>query len=500
MATMYPKRQSSVLAMCGSLAVCLGFSLFGFLSIAHAAVGEYDVEVCTPQGNARGHGLAFHEDDRATDFLTVPCELEGLEPTIAITAEGGVVSQFAEWTLDTPAGALIRSVQGNRRVRLVGSNISPSIRWIAFPDDPMAMELERFSLGAPPTDGRFTWTPAAPGTRIVHARVVCQASLGCINEDREEQISFTNVIAHVVDQSPPTVTAAGSLLNGGPIRGTKELSFKASDEGGGIAKVSLVIDGNVKESKTDPNGGLCARPYQAMVPCMPEIDSSFNLDTETLADGPHTVAVVVEDASGQTGASAATVDVHNRPVNTTPPALSGNVKIGEVLATSSGQWDGSPIFTYRWLRCPASFAVGQEASCTPVGADREIYEVAGADAGGRLVAEVTAANSFGSAIAFSAPSATVAASGGPVGGRSAPETKIAKHPRKKTTSRTAKFTFNSDQPGSSFECRLGKASFKLCRSPFKHKLKPGRHSFQVRAINASGMVDPSPAVFRWAVS
>ena len=82
----------------------------------------------------------------------------------------------------------------------------------------------------------------------------------------------------------------------------------------------------------------------------------------------------------------------------------------------------------------------------------------------------------------------------------APGTRILKRPRKKTASRAARFTFSSDQPGSSFQCKLDRRPFKSCRSPFKAKrLKPGRHSFQVKAVNAAGAVDPTPAVFRWKV-
>jgi hypothetical protein len=93
-------------------------------------------------------------------------------------------------------------------------------------------------------------------------------------------------------------------------------------------------------------------------------------------------------------------------------------------------------------------------------------------------------------LAVSAPSTPVAA----------PNTTIAKKPRRKTASHVAKFTFSSDQPGSSFQCKLDKKAFKPCRSPFKaKKLKAGHHVFQVKAINPQGLADPTPAVFKWTV-
>jgi hypothetical protein len=94
--------------------------------------------------------------------------------------------------------------------------------------------------------------------------------------------------------------------------------------------------------------------------------------------------------------------------------------------------------------------------------------------------------------------------GGPGAGRAGasrpPQTNISKHPPRKTALRSAGFAFSSDQPGSSFQCKLDRAPFESCGSIFKRKVKRGRHTFQVRAVNSAGLADPSPAVFRWKVS
>ncbi len=83
---------------------------------------------------------------------------------------------------------------------------------------------------------------------------------------------------------------------------------------------------------------------------------------------------------------------------------------------------------------------------------------------------------------------------------SPPNTIIRKKPRKKTARHKAKFKFVSDQPGSTFQCRIDKKPFRPCRSPRKiKKLKARRHIFRVRAVNPQGMVDPTPAIFRWKV-
>ena len=82
----------------------------------------------------------------------------------------------------------------------------------------------------------------------------------------------------------------------------------------------------------------------------------------------------------------------------------------------------------------------------------------------------------------------------------APNTTLKLKPRQKTTSRLAKFSFASDQAGSPFQCKLDNKPFRPCRSPFKARVKPGRHSFSVRALSSAGVPDPTPVRFHWKVS
>ena len=81
-----------------------------------------------------------------------------------------------------------------------------------------------------------------------------------------------------------------------------------------------------------------------------------------------------------------------------------------------------------------------------------------------------------------------------------PETTITKGPKRKTEKRGAKFRFTSDESGSSFECKRGKQAFKPCTSPRRYKrLKPGKHSFRVRATDRAGNTDTTPAKRKWRV-
>jgi hypothetical protein len=80
-----------------------------------------------------------------------------------------------------------------------------------------------------------------------------------------------------------------------------------------------------------------------------------------------------------------------------------------------------------------------------------------------------------------------------------PETSFSSKPAIKTHDRTPTFRFASSQPGATFQCKLDGGPFKSCRSPFTPKaLSYGGHTLQVRAL-ASGLVDPSPATFKFKV-
>lgn len=74
-----------------------------------------------------------------------------------------------------------------------------------------------------------------------------------------------------------------------------------------------------------------------------------------------------------------------------------------------------------------------------------------------------------------------------------PDTTIFAGPNGNTTQRRPSFGFNSAPTGAILQCRVDKALFKTCQSPFKTAMLGfGPHTFQVRA-NSDGVTDPTPA-------
>jgi MYXO-CTERM domain-containing protein len=83
----------------------------------------------------------------------------------------------------------------------------------------------------------------------------------------------------------------------------------------------------------------------------------------------------------------------------------------------------------------------------------------------------------------------------------APETTIATKPSDPTTDTTGDFTFTANEPNVTFACNLDGAGFTSCTAAFTTAaLAPGQHDIAVRATDAAGNTDATPATFTWNVT
>jgi hypothetical protein len=80
------------------------------------------------------------------------------------------------------------------------------------------------------------------------------------------------------------------------------------------------------------------------------------------------------------------------------------------------------------------------------------------------------------------------------------DTSITSGPQGPVNVSVAQFVFTSSNGGVSFECRLDEALWASCTSPANlADLTPGQHLFEVRALDAAAIADPSPASRSWTV-
>jgi len=195
--------------------------------------------------------------------------------------------------------------------------------------------------------------------------------------------------AKPVNTSPPTISGPavqeGKWLTG--IRGTWSNSPTRYD---------------YSWLRCDKNGGSCASIIGAK-------GTAYRL---TSADVGNTLRFMVTatnsdgSAAATSAATAVVTGATAKPVNTSPPTISGTAQEGKWLTGIRGTWTNSPTrYDYSWLRCDKN-----GGSCASIiGAKGTAYRLTSADVQSTLRFGVTATNSGGSTTATSAATAIVAA-------------------------------------------------------------------------------------------
>jgi len=102
--------------------------------------------------------------------------------------------------------------------------------------------------------------------------------------------------------------------------------------------------------------------------------------------------------------------------------------------------------------------------------------------------------------ATSAPPSPAPAPEAPPADTTPPETTITSGSSGTTTSTSAGFGFSSNESGSSFQCSLDSGAWGSCASPKAYSgLAVGTHTFSVKATDAAGNTDATPATRSWTI-
>lgn len=196
-----------------------------------------------------------------------------------------------------------------------------------------------------------------------------------------------------------------------------------------------------------------------------------------LADGVHTVSVVGTDGGGNVSAPAsATWTVDNLAPTTTLSAI-----------PDTGQPDRSLAFSANEAGCTFECALdsGAFAACTSP------TPLSGLADGARSF-KVRATDRAGNVESPEAGATFVVDTKGPAAS-------ILTGPSGTVFVATATFTFDSDEAGSSFECRVDSDAFAACTSPMNLSVATdGAHVFEVRATDPYGNSGPA-ASKSWSV-
>ncbi len=83
-----------------------------------------------------------------------------------------------------------------------------------------------------------------------------------------------------------------------------------------------------------------------------------------------------------------------------------------------------------------------------------------------------------------------------------PRTKIVQRPPRQLPTRfraRASFRFSSSEGGRSFRCKVDRGTYRPCGKRLVRRFAPGKHVLRVRARDAAGNTDQTPALFRFRV-
>ncbi|QJR10957.1 hypothetical protein DSM104443_02027 [Usitatibacter rugosus] len=200
-----------------------------------------------------------------------------------------------------------------------------------------------------------------------------------------------------------------------------------------------------------------------------------------LSDGSHTFDVRAKDSAGNVDPTPAsrtwTVDTTapGTGITSFPPAASNST-------SASFSFSASETATFQCKLDGASFA-----ACTSPKSYSGLSQAS-------HTFQVRATDSLGNVDATPASYSWIVDT-------SAPNTTINSGPSGTVTSTTATFTFSSSQTPSNFECQLDSAAYAPCTSPKTYTgVAVGNRTFRVRAIDAAGNVDASPATRSWRIN
>ncbi|MEZ5077207.1 MAG: hypothetical protein R2725_07180 [Solirubrobacterales bacterium] len=299
------KRKSAAAIAALLVALSVGAALAGTASAAPSKFVHVTCDSSLPGGNPPSGRFVANPGVPFTPFQN--CATPG--GSIGITETGPTSATFGYWSIDIPAtpGGYVESLALSAAACGLGAANNHTFVYEQGWPGGCAGETQRiFRLRSAPDPYGFF---GGAGFNIM---MNCDGNVGPCNAG--PTIWARYITATQVDVKAPSLSGLeGTLLAGGVIRGDQDLRVSASDEGGGISKIELAVNGlpagqpavancNLASIK-NPNveGTVALTP----TPCPTKLKGEWLLDTSTypFQGGANTVQVCVSDFSTITDAN-----------------------------------------------------------------------------------------------------------------------------------------------------------------------------------------------------
>jgi hypothetical protein len=385
-------RRSLLAATLAATALLAG----GLTSAARGAT--YVVESCWGAANAGLAGWA-PSNIGAFTYHSNDCALNG---GISVAFNGDVGhsdGDRADYMFSAPAATSIKSVAALRTKQAGADRPFGNPRAFMEVDGVNVDDCTRAYGCSGPEDGSLALELAAAHT--VRISALCSGAAGCPAGNTSYRLRQVRVTLN--DEADPAITTqpSGTLTSGQNLDRNRTLVYGASDQGGGVFRQRLSVDGTVVRNEiVNANGGKCAVPFRDPVPCRTSaVSGSVDLDTSTLADGVHALRLEIRDATDVNHVEVApwTILVDNMAPVLGAVAVGGTARAGDALtcaATADGQ---TPTVSYAWLQTNAD---GSGPEVVP-GATDSTYVLRDPDVGRKVICRVSATDHGGTATSTS---------------------------------------------------------------------------------------------------
>jgi hypothetical protein len=474
------KRGRSALFLIGILACLLGVApaadaSFHLIKVREVHPGQSDDSYVELQMYASGQyllsghsmtlygssGSLVHTSTFSSSLANFANQQTVLIGDTAVQSTFGVAPDLVDAGLTIPAG-------GGAACWNAGGNPADCVAW------------GNFSGGAAlqTATGTTAGSPVSPAGITAGKAIRRKISPGCptLLEDADDTNASATDFEEVVpgprnDHSAITESicagAPNTLIDDRPPLSSNSTSAEFTYDAAGATSYECKLDAAV--FATCPNGG----------------PQSYT----NLAEGSHTFQVRGINASGPDSTPALytwTVDTVSPTAGITAHPVDPSPGTTASFRYSSNE--GGSKFECRLAPVEASFSAcsTQPKVYSKLADGQYEFEVRAIDAAGNVQSGSTAFSwTVDNSLADTTP----------------PETSIATKPPDPSSSSTAAFTYSSSEPGSTFECSLDGGGFASCAAGgvTYSGLGGGPHSFQVRAVDTSGNVDPTPAGYTFSI-
>jgi hypothetical protein len=276
----------------------------------------------------------------------------GLDARLDGAVAHGANSDIATWAYSAPGNTTLAAATLYRYAYAeeTGPNAT-SVAWLAAPSDAYssatifdqcvnASGCTSEGTSSSPMDGsNRVAVPASniSGATGLYTNASCGGANGYSCPASGSGTTTAETVVYEADltiQDPNTPTVnnvAGPLSSASTLSGSPDVSFTASDSGGGIYAGEVYIDDKLQESQVlDANGGRCADVGQTTDgthaflyrnPCKASVSADLAFDTTKIADGQHQLSVKVQDAAGNKTFVVAprTVTISNKAASAVAP-------------------------------------------------------------------------------------------------------------------------------------------------------------------------------------